>query len=70
MLSNEFDLQHHMRPHLNEVKQIDAGVPVMTIDLGAWNEIIETAYDSGFCLLEVDRFERPIRALQRSKYLN
>ena len=61
-----------MRPNLNEIP-LDSSWPLpsasmsMTIDMGAWDGIIEGAYNAGFVLIELDQHNRPIRAFQRTE---
>lgn len=38
------------------------GSAIITIDVGAWSEMLAACYDNGWILVEMDEDERPVRA--------
>ena len=58
------------RPTLNkipltEVFPLRPGCAFITIDIGAWDTLIEVAYNNGFFLIEMDENENPVRAFHK-----
>ena len=59
------------RPELREIRLSEALPPpggelTVTMAEGQWDELLQTAYDTGAILLELDGDERPARAYQRA----
>ena len=55
------------RPKLNEInlKQVNIFAPgqaTITMSIGQWDGLLESAYQKGFILLELDENEKPVRA--------
>lgn len=58
------------RPVLHEVPLSTVWPPqkaevYITIDVGAWDDLIENSYNTGFVLLEMDANETPIKAFKK-----
>lgn len=61
------------RPILNEVNLQEAMAGILerrgglfaTMDIGQWDSLLESIYDVGGCLLELDQNETPVRAYRK-----
>jgi hypothetical protein len=61
------------RPKLNEIpiKEAMAGILegcgglYVTMSPGQWDALLDTSYNSGATLLEIDQNEQPVKAYQR-----
>ncbi len=56
------------RPVLNQVglsKAFQTGCVTVTMDVGAWDALLQASYDQGFCLVEMDKHEIPVRAFRK-----
>ena len=59
------------RPALRRVPLADVlplgsrPVAVVTMSIGQWDALLQTSYDGGFLLLELDDRERPVAAYQK-----
>jgi hypothetical protein len=55
------------RPKLNEIdlnklNPLSPGQVTITMSRGQWDGLLESAYEQGFVLLELDENEKPVRA--------
>lgn len=61
------------RPDLNEISldetmnELIAGKPMVfiTMSIGQWNNFLQSAYDLGHNLIELDEKERPVAAYRK-----
>lgn len=56
------------RPELHEIpisNALNQGVFTVTMSIGQWDGFLQTAYDNGATLLELDENEMPIRAYRK-----
>lgn len=56
------------RPDLNEIpisSALNRGIFTVTMSVGQWDQFLQSAYDAGAALLELDRNETPVRAYQK-----
>ena len=56
------------RPTLEETpisSALNRGVFTVTMSVGQWDGFLQTAYDAGVTLLELDENEMPIRAYRK-----
>lgn len=56
------------RPDLNEIpisSAISKSCFTVTMSVGQWDQFLQSAYDAGASLLELDRNETPVRAYQK-----
>ena len=50
---------------LSEVLPLRRPEVIITMSIGQWNAYLESAYDYGFILIELDEWERPVRAYRK-----
>jgi len=58
------------RPELNEIKlssTFDWPKIIITMSEGQWDCLLQSAYEQGYTLLELNEDEQPIRAYRRPK---
>lgn len=71
--SNFIPARSRPRPTLREIPlsavKFEPGSCTLTIDVGAWDALTESAYEDGWTLLEI-RNERPARAFRRELVSN
>ncbi len=56
------------RPELHEIpisSAISKSCFTVTMSVGQWDQFLQSAYDAGASLLELDRNETPVRAYQK-----
>lgn len=56
------------RPTLNEIDiytVMDRPTLLVTMSVGQWDQLLQSAYDTGATLLELDEHEIPARAYRR-----
>lgn len=56
------------RPDLNEIpisSALNRGIFTVTMSIGQWDQFLQSAYDAGAALLELDKKEQPVRAYQK-----
>jgi hypothetical protein len=50
---------------LSEVLPLRRPEVIITMSIGQWDAYLESAYDYGFILIELDEWERPVRAFRK-----
>lgn len=56
------------RPELHEIpisSALNRGIFTVTMSIGQWDQFLQSAYDAGAALLELDKKEQPVRAYQK-----
>ena len=56
------------QPELNEIpigEAINRGIFTVTMSTGQWDGFLQSAYDAGAALIELDKNELPVRAYQK-----
>jgi len=56
------------RPTLEEIpisNALNRGIFTVTMSIGQWDEFLQTAYNNGATLLELDGSERPVKAFRK-----
>lgn len=56
------------RPELHEIpisSALNRGIFTVTMSVGQWDQFLQSAYDAGAALIELDRNETPVRAYQK-----
>ena len=48
--------------HLSKVNPLNPGQVTITMSKDQWDALLESAYQNGFVLLELDENEKPVRA--------
>lgn len=67
-MNDNFDGIKIKRPALNETpisSAINKGSFNVTMSTGQWDRFLQTAYDNGATLLEVDENEKPVKAYRK-----